>query len=231
MKRRISIFLFIFLCFALLSCNNQEQTYQYSGVNAYGEWFFATVIQIGENSIVVEPYEDTVQRKTSDRISVITTVCEDSFDLPELKENVDVIICYTGGIAESYPAQITQTVYITGVFDFDISTWPYVDSIDSIEYDIDKDGNIETIKLGYGPTSGLFTFALSVWNENNEIEESGVYYLDHSKLSFYIDKESLYIKATDQADNTELHSIKLSVVNDEIRLEENGEELNSIKWN
>lgn len=212
-----------------MSCNNQEQTYQYSGENAYGEWFFATVIQIGENNIIVEPYEDTVQRRASDRISVSTAVSDEKYELPTLKENLDVIICYTGGIAESYPAQITQTVYITEVFEFDISTWPYVDSIDSIEYDIDKDGNIETIKLGYGPTSGLFTFTLSVWNENNEIEASGVYYLDHSKLSFYIDKESLYIKATDQADNTELHSIKLSVANGEIRLEENGEEINGIK--
>ena len=34
----------------------------------------------------------------------------------------------------------------------------------------------------------------------------------------------MYIKAKDQADNTEFHSIKLSVTNGEIRFEENGEE-------
>ncbi len=223
MKRKIGIFLTLLIFSVLLSCDNQEQAYQYSGENAYGEWFFATIIEVNENNIIVEPYEDTVQRKTSDKISVSTKVSEETFELPELKENIDVIICYTGGITESYPAQITQTKYITQAFAFDVSTWPYVDSIDSIEYDIDKDGNVETIKLGYGPTSGLFTFVLSVWNENNEIEASGVYYLEHSKLSFYNDGEGLYIKAKDQTDNTELQCIKLSVANGEIRLEENGE--------
>ncbi|MBQ7760444.1 MAG: hypothetical protein IJ400_00145 [Clostridia bacterium] len=230
MKRKICILLTFLILSVLLSCNNQEEYYQYSGENSYGEWFFATIIEVNENSIVVEPYEDTLQRKTSDKISVSTIVSED-FELPDLKENIDVIVCYTGEIAESYPAQITQTKYITKAFDFDVSTWPYVDSIDSIEYDIDKDGNTEVVKLGYGPTSGLFTFVVSVWNENNEIEASQVYYLEHSKLSFYNDGESLFIKVNDQTNNTELHCIRVSVTNGEIHLEENGEALDSNKWN
>lgn len=231
MKRIVGIFLVLLIFSVLLSCNNREQTYQYSGENVYGEWFFATVIEVGENSIIVEPYEDTVQRKTSDRISVSTKISEESFELPSLIENIDVVVCYTGGIAESYPAQITQTKYISRAFDFDVSTWPYTDSIDSIEYDVDKDGDIETVKLGFGPTSGLFTFVVSVWSENNEIEASGVYSFDHSNLSFLDDENDLYIKSVDQNDSTELHCIKVSVENGEIHLEENGESLDSIKWN
>ena len=71
-----------------------------------GEYeFVATIIEVHENSIIVEPEEDTNERKSSDKISM-------KIDRPTSGVNDfyvvgnKVRITYDGNIMESYPAQI-----------------------------------------------------------------------------------------------------------------------------
>ena len=72
--------------------------------------FIATVLEINGNSVLVEPAEEEPERHSSDKIS---------FSIGDL-ENIDVKvgsivqISYTGGIMESYPAQINATGWRLG---------------------------------------------------------------------------------------------------------------------
>lgn len=67
--------------------------------------FVATVIEISGNSVTVEPVIGEDELQSSDRISVNTA------SLGDIGAEVgsDVEIYYTGGIMESYPAQINAT--------------------------------------------------------------------------------------------------------------------------
>ena len=67
--------------------------------------FTAKVIELGQNTALVEPVEGEPERHSSDRISFGTA------ELPALELQVDdyVKITYVGGIMESYPAQIHAT--------------------------------------------------------------------------------------------------------------------------
>jgi len=64
--------------------------------------FNATILEINGNSVIVEPHEDEQERNSASQISFGIT------DLPNIDAKVGdfVKIIYTGGIMESYPAQI-----------------------------------------------------------------------------------------------------------------------------
>lgn len=67
--------------------------------------FTAKVIELGQNTVLVEPVEGEPERRSSDLISFGTA------ELPVLALKADdyVKITYVGGIMESYPAQIHAT--------------------------------------------------------------------------------------------------------------------------
>ena len=73
-----------------------------SGGNPY---FNATVLEVKENSILVEPFIDSNERKSSDKIYVSLDVVSTN-PVPSLKKGDKVRIVYNGEIAESYPAHI-----------------------------------------------------------------------------------------------------------------------------
>lgn len=82
--------------------------------------FMAQVIENG-STILVTPAKDSIELKSSDRIAV--TVADDaikgldgnSIDRQELKPGDLVRISYSGGIRESYPAQISASlIELTG---------------------------------------------------------------------------------------------------------------------
>ena len=64
--------------------------------------FNATILEINGNSVIVEPHEDEPERSSASRISFGIS------ELPNIDAKVGdfVKIIYTGGIMESYPAQI-----------------------------------------------------------------------------------------------------------------------------
>jgi len=66
--------------------------------------FVATVLEIDENSILVEPVEGEDILKSGDQVSVITGALEPE-DVPAMEEGDTVRVFYTGGVMESYPLQ------------------------------------------------------------------------------------------------------------------------------
>lgn len=71
--------------------------------------FRGTVIDVNENSILVEPLEAEDVLRSADRISVSTI----DIDFPDNLTEGDIVeIIYSGGIMESYPAQIGGVISI-----------------------------------------------------------------------------------------------------------------------
>lgn len=82
-----------------------------SSKTGYNPNFNATVLRVYENSVLVEPFEGTDERKSADKITVSTNVISTN-PVPELKEGIQIRIVYNGTIFESYPAQIMTTFAI-----------------------------------------------------------------------------------------------------------------------
>lgn len=96
---------------------------------------------------------------------------------------------------------------------------------ESVEYDIDNDGIVETCGWGYGPTSGLFTFTFSVW-ENQKLEYYNVFQSKHYSLSFKEDSDHVvYLQGTTQGDDPQKVRIDISVEGGNIFLTMDGKRL------
>ena len=74
-------------------------------------YFNATVLEIHENSILVEPFEGSEELKSADRI-LASCIINSNHKVPEMKEGTTVRIVYNGIIAETYPAQINEVYAI-----------------------------------------------------------------------------------------------------------------------
>ena len=72
------------------------------GSNAY---FNATVLEVYENSVLVEPFDGTNERSCSDKITVSTNVIF-SDPVPILERGTEILIVYNSVIEELYPANI-----------------------------------------------------------------------------------------------------------------------------
>ena len=81
--------------------------------------FIGTILEETTEYIIVEPNEDTAERKSSDKIRInLNTLYKDYLYGVGRK----VIINYTGLIKETYPAQITtDNIDVDGYDDFEIS--------------------------------------------------------------------------------------------------------------
>ena len=67
--------------------------------------FKATVLEINENSVLVEPHESETERQSSDKISFSTA----NLEKIDVRVGSTVIVTYNGEIMESYPAQINAS--------------------------------------------------------------------------------------------------------------------------
>lgn len=98
MKKTLLVFLLLcMICMA--GCRNEA-------VNPY---FNATVLEVYEKSVLVEPFEGSGELKSSDQIEVSTDVIS-THEVPQMEEKTTIRVVYNGDIAESYPAQI-NTVF------------------------------------------------------------------------------------------------------------------------
>lgn len=95
-------------------------------------------------------------------------------------------------------------------------------AIDTIVFDIDKDGKDESCVLEYGPTSGLFTFVLSI-SENGELEYYDTYTSPFYYLSFDVQDDILRIKAITQDDPPKTEYFDVAIEEKHIRLLCNGQ--------
>lgn len=98
----------LIICLALFliltGCSNKE--------DSEGNSFVATVLEIHDVSLLVEPGEGSPELNSADRIVVSVKDAKlinsegTEITLNDLEGGKQVEIFYTGGIAESYPAQI-----------------------------------------------------------------------------------------------------------------------------
>lgn len=98
MKKTLSIVLLLCMIF-VSGCGNEA-------VNPY---FNATVLEVYEKSVLVEPFEGADELKSADQIDVSTEVVS-THEVPQMEAGTTIRIVYNGDIAESYPAQI-NTVF------------------------------------------------------------------------------------------------------------------------
>lgn len=115
--KRMTIFVFV-LCMGILlsGCGDAKDQYTFKG----------TVLEINENSILMEPLEGEGILKSSDRISIGIK----DIELPENLLGGDIVeVTYSGEVMESYPAQISDIISIKIVTD---PVEPRVDNEDSI---------------------------------------------------------------------------------------------------
>ena len=135
MKKRTLIILVTGVCL-LTACNNTnigiiggedgptsiivgEQNDFPIGTEYENHSFIGTILEETTEYIIVEPNEDTAERKSSDKIRInLNTLYKDYLYGVGRK----VIINYTGLIKETYPAQITTNdIDVDGYDDFEIS--------------------------------------------------------------------------------------------------------------
>lgn len=92
--------------------------------------------------------------------------------------------------------------------------------------DVDGDGTDELWMIGYGPTSGLFTFTLTA-RENDEEKYSGIFCTEFYYLSFVVKDGKLCVQGITQGENPETHIFDISIENGKLCLSENGEYIRS----
>ena len=150
---------------------------------------------------------------------------------PDITQN-DVVICpiqmphsgYAYTIDEAYGEKL-ETLFWSN-FPV-ISTSSYSPVIDTATFDIDSDGVKENCTLAYGPTSGLFTFTLTVWepSENGGTREFyNVFLSDAGQLSFAETENGWKLRLKPQFSEQEIF-YDFSVLDGNIVLTSNGESL------
>lgn len=137
--------------------------------------------------------------------------------------------------AELYYSSIVSPTVRPGYDIYNHSYNIYSNTVDSDYYrnsvwdttfaDIDNDGQEEKCCLGDGRTSGLFTFTLSVY-ENDNVKYQSVFCTDFYYLSFTKDANgTLQVKGVTQGEPPETHLFDIVLSDGEIKLTENGEAL------
>ncbi len=100
MKKTVSVI--VLLCTIFLAGCGEETANPY---------FNATVLEVYEKSVLVEPFEGEVELSSSDQIVVSTEVVS-THEVPQMEVGDTIRIVYNGEIAESYPAQIATVFAI-----------------------------------------------------------------------------------------------------------------------
>lgn len=89
---------------------------EYTTTVAPGEnpFFNATVLEVNERNILVEPLEGEDERRSASQIYVSTDVIS-TIPVPELKNGDVIRIVYNGEIQETYPAEISKVFAIYAI--------------------------------------------------------------------------------------------------------------------
>ena len=103
MRKTLLLFVVIMAAITMLAaCSNKND----------GNTFRATVLENNGTNLLVEPAANTTEIRSADKVSLSVTEAAivNSNDLEisieEIKTGSQVEISYSGGLAESYPAQI-----------------------------------------------------------------------------------------------------------------------------
>ena len=173
MKRILAIFLVLLLSLSMVACSDPTRDYIEPDKIDHNEevetdYFEARIVEVYEKSIVVEPIDDSNASKSSDKIDVTIDGISVDFDLVV----GDIVgITYAGGIAESYPAQINDTismVFISAAENNEkVALIPMVMVNDLMYYDTGRTNNVARC----GVMDGEITSSVESWErpiENNQ---------------------------------------------------------------
>lgn len=95
-------------------------------------YFNATVLEVRESSVLVEPFADTDEYKSSDKINVSLDVISTN-PVPKLKKGDEIRIVYGGEISETYPANI---YHVFAIYSLDELENNYIEpSVSQSSYD------------------------------------------------------------------------------------------------
>ena len=110
--------------------------------------------------------------------------------------------------------------------------WIEAAKLDERTVDIDGDGVADRCMISYGPTSGLFTFYLTVIPEGaTEPKYQNIFLTDHSTLSLpfvLADKPMLYVQAVDPMNENDVKQYAVLIENGELTLR--GEDGDMPRW-
>ena len=176
MRKGLSLILVGLLCFSLTACNSsikpentRPDNQKYGDVEEIDTRYFeAKIIELYDNSVLVEPLEGFDELSSADRIIV-------SMNDTNLEFNLivgDTIgITYNGVIAESYPAQINDTismVFIEPAAENEkVALIPMVMVDGQMYYDTGRTNNVARC----GVMDGEITSSVESWErpiENNQ---------------------------------------------------------------
>jgi hypothetical protein len=91
--------------------------------------------------------------------------------------------------------------------------------------DVDGDGEEEELSIGAGPTSGIFTFTLTV-SENGKAEYFNVFTTEYHILSFVKDKQGkLLLRGESYGESGEVHYFDITVKEGNTVISENGKDM------
>ena len=131
----------------------------------------------------------------------------------------------SGGTAQS---PVPDGAAFSWVIPSDNSVVAFQAAYGNIVADIDDDGKSETCSMGYGPTSGLFTFTLTVM-EDGVLEYFNIYNTEFYNLSFIKASDGVIkVQGIRQGDNPKVHLFDISVKDGNIVLSEDGKALEYI---
>ncbi len=103
MKKLISLLTASLIIFSLFSCADSDGK-PFGGADKT-KHFEATVLEVGENYLLVEPLPEYSESKSADKISVSLTNLSEKPD-SEVGDRVEIY--YSGEILESYPARVSK---------------------------------------------------------------------------------------------------------------------------
>jgi len=109
MKKKGMISIVVLMLLGLLACNGTNDEVQNSQQEMQETIFEATVLEIKDTYLLVEPVEGSAELNSADRITIPLANMSVSPE-PEVGDVIE--IKYNGEIAESYPAQITEVYSI-----------------------------------------------------------------------------------------------------------------------
>jgi hypothetical protein len=106
----------------------------------------------------------------------------------------------------------------------------YYPIYDTVTFDVDGDGRDEHCTLGYGRTSGIFTFTFTVREVGEqELEYDTTFYSSWYDLSFEKCEDGVIrVKGVDQQNPPKTHLFDISFIDGNVALTENGKHIGEI---
>ena len=196
------------------TCIQLHQSLRVDDDTTDGRWFRATVVSQTEDYLLVKPHPRTQEAAQAELINVsLSNVAYPT----NWKTGDPVSIYYSGPIDRGNPATISGA-YLIAYNCYSISGR---DNIATAAYDVDSDGDNEIIGIGHGPTSGVFTFVVTVWDDDG-VEYANIFNYKHGKLSFTEENGKLQIRHQDYQGDNQVRYLDIKIVGIDIVLFENG---------